>query len=168
MAKTYLDQLVEYPAKIIQKIAEDRYCVGLLVNKRFDDITEDDYDAVLEGNIFDYQYVDETTQQSAAYVWVEAEVGYVSNAQIKDMKIYVTVACHKTYMKLDRSKFAGTIGNRKDNLVRYIDRLLNNTNLMGIGTLKLDSVKTLSPINGFTIREITYDVPDFNIVELRE
>lgn len=166
MAKTYLDQLVEYPAKIIKKISEDRYCVGLLVNKKMDELTEDDYDKALESNIFDYQYVDETTQEAAAYVWVDAEVERVENMRIKDMRIYVTVACHKAFMKLDGNKFKGMTGNRKDNIVRFLDRLLNNNSQFGIGTLKLESVKAVSPINEFTIREITYKVSDFNIVEL--
>ena len=69
MAKTYLDQIVEYPAKVIGKIASDKFCVGLLVNKPFDKVTEDDFDTVLDQQIFDYQYVDKTTNNSTAYVW---------------------------------------------------------------------------------------------------
>lgn len=168
MAKTYLDQLVEYPAKVIKRISEDKYCVGLIVNKGFDAITEDDSDSVLEGNIFDYQYVDDTTKESTAYVWVEMEVNGVQNKQIKSSRVYVTIACHKSFMKLNSSTYRGVMGNRRDNLVRYIDRLLNDSDFLGIGTLKLQSVKTLSPINGFATREITYSIPDFNIVELDE
>ena len=69
MAKTYLDQLVEYPAKVISRISEDKYCVGFLVNKEFDQLTDEDFDRVLDENVFDYQYVDNTTQESAAYIW---------------------------------------------------------------------------------------------------
>jgi hypothetical protein len=166
LAKTYLDQLVEYPAKIIKKISEDKFCVALLTNKKASDVTEDDSDDVLDNYIYDYQYVDETTQEAKAFVWVDIEIGSVENLQIKNVRIYITVACHKGYMKLDGVKFTGMIGNRKDNLVRYIDKLLNNVNVAGIGTLKLQSVKTLSPISGFAVREITYEVPDFNIVAL--
>lgn len=166
MAKTYLDQLVEYPAKVITKIANDKYCTGLIVNKGFSDVTDADYDEVLENNIFNYQYVDETANETAAYVWVEADVNGVENHTIKNMRLYVTVACHKGYMKLNPSTFKGISGNRRDNLIRYIDKLLNNTDLMGIGKLRLVSVKTISPISGFTVKEITYAVPDFNIVEL--
>lgn len=166
MAKTYLDQLVEYPAKIIKTISEDKYCVGFLLNKSFDEITEDDYDEALESFLFDYQYVDDTTQESAAYIWVDAEVSHVDNMRIKGMRVYVTIACHKSFMELDTDKFKGVMGNRKDNLVRYVDRLINNKLSFGIGTLKLESVRTISSINSFTLREITYSVPDFNILEL--
>ena len=102
MAKTFLDQLVGYPAKIIQKIAQSDKCVGLIVNKGFASVNEDDYDDVLDNYIFDYQYVDSTTQKAAAYVWVEMEVNRVQNDHIKDISVYVTIACHKEYMRVER------------------------------------------------------------------
>lgn len=168
MAKTYLDQIVEYPSKVMLRIAEDKSCTGLLVNKAFDTITEDDMDDALDNFIKDYQYVDETTQEVQAYIWVEMDVPRVDNKTIKDVRLYVTVACHKGYMPLDKKTFKGIIGNRRDNLVRYIDKVLNNSMFLGLGTLKLKSVSTLAPINGFTVREITYEVPDFNIVEINK
>ena len=168
MAKTYLDQLVEYPAQIVTKIASDDKCVGLIENKKFSDVGEDDFDNVLERNIFNYQYVDETTNESSAYVWVEIDINSVDNQTIKNARLYVTVACHKNYMKLSPSLFKGILGNRRDNLVRYIDKILNNSDIIGIGRLKLMSVKTIAPISGFTIKEITYSVPDFNIVDINE
>lgn len=168
MAKTYLDQVVEYPSKIILRLAEDKYCAGLILNKAFGDIDENDIDKVLDDYIKDYQYVDETTQETAAFVWVEMEVNQVDNKTIKGVRLYVTVCCHKNYMSLAPKTFKGIIGNRRDNLVRYIDKILNYSQFMGIGRLKLNSVKTIAPINGFTGRELTYEIPDFNIVEIDE
>ena len=166
MAKTFLDQLVEYPSKVISRIAGDNICVGLLVNKKFSDVTPDDYDTVLENNVFNYQYVDETTDETTAYVWVEMDVNNVSNKTMKNIRLYITVACHKEFMKLNPSMFKGILGNRRDNLVRYIDKLINNTDFLGIGKVQLMSVKTLAPVSGFTIKEITYSIPDFNIVDI--
>ena len=168
MAKTYLDQIVDYPAKVILRLAEDKFCTGLIVNKSFNDVGEDDIDKALEDFIKDYQYVDDTTQEPAAYIWVEMEVNRVDNKTIKGIRLYVSVACHKNYMTLNRQMFKGVIGNRRDNLVRYVDRILNGSEFLGIGKLKLRSVKTVTPINGFTIREIEYEIPDFNIVEINE
>lgn len=168
MAKTYLDQIVDYPSLVIQKISSDKYCVGLLLNKAFDSVDENDCDEALERHIFDYQYVDETTQTSTAYIWVEMEVNDVSNTQIKNNRLYVTVSCHKEYMELDHKIFKGLSGNRRDNLTRYIDKLLNNAGGFGIGNLSLLSVRTLSPVNGFVGRELTYEMPDFNIVPITE
>jgi hypothetical protein len=69
-------------------------------------------------------------------------------------------------MKLDRKIFRGVMGNRRDNLVRYIDRILNFSTIYGIGELGLGSMKTIAPRNDFVLREITYKIPDFNIREL--
>lgn len=168
MAKTYLDQIVEYPYKVITRIAEDKMCVGLIVNKAASSVTEDDMDDVLDNNIKDYQYIEETQQEATALIMVEMEVPSVSNRTVKGVELYVTVACHKNYMNLNRKIFKGIIGNRRDNLVRYIDKILNDSEFIGIGKLKLSSVKTLSSVNGYSLREMTYEVPDFNIVEIDE
>ncbi len=166
MANSYLDQLVTYPAEIINRIASDDTCVGLLVNKAPSTVDDTDRDAVLDEHLFDYQYVDSTTQTSTAYVWVEVDVGDVENKHIKDLRVYVTIACHKSYMKLETKVFKGMMGNRRDNLARRIDVLLNDSEFLGIGRLSLKSVNTCAPINGFTVKELTYITPDFNQVPL--
>ncbi len=168
MAKTYLDQIVDYPAKVMLRIAEDKYCTGLLTNKAFAEVGEDDIDRAADEFIKDYQYVDDTVQTTAAYIWVEMEVNRVDNKTMKGIRLYVSVACHKNYMTLNRQTFKGIKGNRRDNLVRFVDKVLNNSEFLGLGALKLHSVKTVTPINNFTIREITYEIPDFNIVEITE
>ena len=168
MAKTYLDQIVEYPAKVMLRLAEDKYCTGLLTNKAFNEVGEDDIDTAADEFIKDYQYVDDTVQQVAAYIWVEMEVNRVDNKTMKGIRLYVSVACHKIYMNLIRQMFKGIKGNRRDNLGRFVDNVLNNYEFLGLGALKLHSVRTVTPINSFTIREITYEIPDFNIVEIKE
>ena len=100
-----------------------------------------------------------------AYVWVEIDIPNVNNKHIKDAEIYVTVACHKQYMKLDHSIYKGMMGNRRDNITRYIDKLINNSPIFGIGNLTLKSVRTLSPYNQFIFKELTYTVPEFNVVD---
>lgn len=166
--KTYFDQIVTYPLKIINQIGEDKYCVGLLRNKPFDSITDDDKDAVYEENLFNYMYVDNTVTETSAYVCVEMEVPRVENKHVKDAKIYVTIACHKNYMQLNGSIFPGVLGNRRDNLVRYIDKLLNSKMLVGIGELNLVQMNTLTPVNNFTMRELVYKVADFNLVDIAD
>lgn len=168
MAKTYLDQLVDYPAKIMQRISEDKYCVGFIANKHFDEVTEDDFEKVLEENIFDYQYVDETVDKVSAYIWVEIEVPRVENKAIKDIKLYVTISCHKDYMKLNGKIYKGVIGNRRDNITRYVDCLLNGEAFAGIGSFKLKNVRTISPSSKFTGRLLTYDIADFNLVNIKK
>lgn len=168
MDNTHLDELVEYPAKIIQRIGEDSTCIALLLNKNTKDVTEDDMDTVVNDNIFDYQYVNDTVKETAAFIMVEAEVPNVQNTQIKEMKVYITIACHKDYMKLNPSLFPGYMGNRRDNLVRYIDKLLNNQMIFGLGRLKLNYIKTMSSSNqDFTMRTLCYEISEFNVKKIR-
>lgn len=165
MADTYLDQIVEYPSKVIQKISEDKNIVGLLLNKSFNEVTEYDYDRALDDCIYSYQYVDNTVLEVSAYIWVEMDVASVSNEHVKNAELYVTIACHKQFMELDIAKYSGVMGNRRDNLARYVDKLLNGSDVFGIGKLKLKSVRTLSPYNQFVFRELTYEIPDFNLID---
>ena len=161
MAKTFLDEMVEYPVKALQKIGTDETIVKLLTNDPQIDMDSDEADTVFDRFLFDYGYVDGTTAETAAYICVEAEVSRVPTATIHDLRLYVTVICHKQFMPIDPSKFKGMIGNRRDNLVRYVDRLLNGSDVFGIGALSLDNVKTVAAPTGFTAREITYRVPNF-------
>ena len=57
MAKTYLDQIVEYPAKVMLRLAEDKYCTGLLTNKAFNEVGEDDVDTAADEFIKDRKSV---------------------------------------------------------------------------------------------------------------
>ncbi len=161
MVKTHLDQITDYPAKIMRRIAEDKFCTGLLLNKSFDEVNKEDVDFVLQKNIKDYQILDDTMKDLGAYVWVETDVERVENSTIKVMYLYVSVACHKDHMSLDGQLFNNIIGNRRDNIVRHVDKVLNNCESMGIGKLKIHSVKTVEPINGYAIRELIYEISDF-------
>ena len=162
MAKTYLDEIVTYPQKAVSLIGNSKECVGLLLNKKFDAITDDDCDAAFDRNIFTYQYVDNTTQTATAYVWAEVDIPNIENQRIKDLRLYITIAVHKLYMPLDRKIHPGMAGNRRDNLVCQIDKLLNFKDIFGIGKLTLKTVRTINAPNGFVIKEIEYEIPDFN------
>lgn len=167
MDKTYLDELVDYPAKVAQKIGNSKEIIALLTNKRVEHLTEDDVDDVFDNYIYDYNYVDDTVTESRAFVWIEAEIPTVSNRQVKNMRLYVTVACHKRYMDITTGIFDGIAGNRRDNIIRYIDKELNGSEIFGIGRLSLRSVKTISSSNQeFSIRELCYEVPDFNLKDI--
>lgn len=156
-----MDELVEYPAKAIQKIGTSKKIVSLLTDNEAVDMDSDEADEVFDKYLFDYGYVDNTTTEARAFVCVEAELMKAPTPTIHDLHLFVTIICHKEYMKLDPKRFIGIIGNRKDNLVREIDKMLNGSDIFGIGVLTLDSVKTVSSPTGFTAREITYSISDF-------
>lgn len=161
MAKTFLDELVEYPAKALHKIGTDQDVVALLLDNWDIEIGSDEADEVFDKYLYDYLYVDNTTTEARAYICVEAEMIKLSSPTIQDLRLYVTVICHKNFMKLDPRKCKGLIGNRRDNLVRKIDLVLNGSNIFGIGLLTLASVKSMSSPAGFSARELTYKIADF-------
>lgn len=161
MAKTFLDELVEYPARVIQKLGTTPDIVSLLTDNTLIDMDSDEADEVFDKYLFDYGYVDTTSSEARAYICVEAELIRASTPTINDFYLYVTVICHKGFMSLDNTRFVGILGNRRDNLVREIDKVLNGAEAFGIGALTLKSVKTVSSPVGFTARELTYFVSDF-------
>lgn len=160
MANTFLDKLVEYPVKALHKIGTDPTVARLLTDNPELDMDSNDADEIFDKFLFDYIYVDGTTTETAAYICVEAEVVKAPTPTTQNMKLYVTVICHKQFMKVDASKFKGMIGNRRDNLVRYVDNLLNDSDIFGIGRLSLEHAHTVSAPTGFTARELTYTVPE--------
>ena len=161
MAKTYLDELVEYPVKALQRIGTDETVVQLLTNNPNVDMESDEADGVFDKNLFDYGFVDDTTQEATAYICAEADVVKAPGSTMKNMELYVFIYCHKQFMNIDGSKFKGMIGNRRDNLIRYTDKLLNGSDIFGIGKLEFKSAKVIPAPTGFSARELTYVVPDF-------
>lgn len=161
MARTYLDELVEYPAKVLSRIGTNETIVSLLLDNWDIDPDSDEADSVFDEYLFDYLYVDGTSAESKAYICVEAELNKNGSSTMQDFRLYVTVICHKGYMKLDPARCKGMIGNRRDNLVRAIDLILSGSSLVGIGSLTLMSVRTVPSPAGFTTRELTYKVSDF-------
>lgn len=162
MDNTYLDGLVDFPVKALHRIGTDPMIVSLLTDNENIDMTSEEADEVFEKYLFDYGYVDNTTTEAAAYICVEAETTKSPTNTIQDMYLFVTVTCHKQFMKLDSSRFKGMTGNRRDNLVRCVDNVLNSSMNYGIGALSLQSVRTAAAPAGFSAREITYTVPGFS------
>lgn len=161
MDKTFLDELVEYPAKAVQRIGTDRTVVSLLLDDPNIDMDSDEADEVFDDYIFDYGYVDNAITEARAFVCVEAELIKTSTPTIQDFRLYITVYCHKKFMRIDSKRFPAIIGNRRDNLIRSIDKLINGTDIFGIGLLTLASAKTISSPTGFAARELAYAVTDF-------
>lgn len=160
MDNTFLDELVEYPVKALHKIGTDQTVAQLLTDNPDIDMESDEADKIFDKYLFDYIYVDGTTTETAAYICVEAEVIKAPTTTMQNMKLYVTIICHKQFMKVDATKFKGMIGNRRDNLVRYVDKLLNSSDAFGIGRLSLEGARTVPAPTGFSARELTYSVPE--------
>lgn len=161
MDRTNLDGLVEYPVKALYKIGGCPEVIQLLTDNPDVEMDSDAADDVFDKYLFDYGYVDSTTEEAAAYICAEADCMGVTSMTMQGMRLYITVYCHKSYMDINVSKFRGMAGNRRDNLVRLVDNELNGSDIFGIGALKLDSARVVPAPTGFTARELTYSVPDF-------
>lgn len=159
---TYLDDLINYKHTVIKSLADDQGVVGLLLNDPHVDMESDAAYDVVGNVIFDFDYVDRTVQRTDAYIMVDAEMVNPTSGTMHMWRLYVQVVCEKGYNKLDHKIFKGVRGNRRDNLARQIDLLINGRRDFGIGELELHSVTTATVPDTFTSVLLTYTIHDFN------
>lgn len=162
--QTHLDQLVNFPDLVIRKMLESHNVVDLLANKigaTSEDLENDDGSWKC---FFDYEYIPGTIQEVLCAVCTDADIASVQNGEIKTLELYISVLCSQSMMKLDKKIFTGWVGNRMNNLIRYIDLQLRGNRDFGIGQLELKSVRTVASGNiNFAKKQIMYQIPDFNI-----
>lgn len=158
--ETHLDELIDFSSNIISKLANSQEIVNLIVDKPNADIYGADGDEA-RAHMYDYDYIDETQTSAGAFVMVDVDMVAADSGTIKEMDIYVQVAVSKTFMRLDPKKFKGIKGNRRDNIVRQIDLILNGSREFGIGKIQLISARTSIVPTSFTSKMLTYRVYDF-------
>lgn len=152
---------IDYKAAVISQICSSTSVLGLLVNDPQLDIDSDEAYRAADECIFDYNYIDRTVERSDAFIMVETEMVQPISGTMNDWKLYVQAVCHKGYVPLDPKKFKGVKGNRNDNLVYQIDRLLNGVSLFGIGFLELESCSPAVVPDSFTSKMLTYRIKEF-------
>ena len=160
--QTHLDELIDYTSKIIAALSNSPEVVGLIVDKAPSEVTEADMDNA-RNKMFDFDYIDETVQSAGAFIMVDADMVAAPTGTIKDLEVYVQIAVSKTYVKLSPTIFKGMRGNRRDNLSRQIDLLLNGSRDFGIGKLQLVTARTANVPPSFTSKMLTYRIPDFAV-----
>ena len=161
MIDTHVDELVDYNQLICRKLKSSIPVMQLISNNPNIDLNEPS-SAEWEDHIFDYAWVDDTVQEASAFITVDVDIPEISSGTIKEMRVYVQVLISQTYMQLPSDLFPGIKGNRRDNLVRQIDLLLNGSYEFGIGMLNLTSIRTVTAANKFSSKLLTYEVSDFN------
>ena len=162
---TYLDELVEYPALVIEKLSKNQMIVDLLVNKKNANLN----DLIDEGgnwkNFYDYDYIPGTTQEAMAAVCIDTDIIDVPTYSQKTLELYVSVMCARSIMRLDRKIYPSIRGNRMDNLIRFIDYELRLDRNFGIGKMALKNARTTTSGNSmFAKKTLTYSIPDFNLI----
>lgn len=159
--KTYLDDLIGYKHRIIYDLASSHDVVGLLLDDPQINMDSDAAYEVVGNNIYDFDYVDKSIQRNDAYIMVEAEMANPTSGSMARWWLYVQVVCAKEYNPLDPKKFKGVVGNRRDNLARQIDRLINGREDIGIGHIELANAGPAPVPDTFTSVMLTYEIQDF-------
>lgn len=161
MAKlTHIDQLVDYNQRVVNKILASQPVMALIANDPDLDL-ESEKAAEWEEHVLDHAWIDDTVQEAGAFVTVDVDIPDMSSGTIKEMRVYVEVLVSKTYMGLSPSLFKGCKGNRRDNIVRQIDLLINGSYDFGIGRLDLKNIRTVTTANKFAGKLMTYEAADF-------
>lgn len=158
---TYLDDLISYKENVIAALSQSQDVMGLLANNPNLDLESSEAEDIVERNIFDYDYIDGTLERHDAYVMVDDELVQPSSGTFNRWLLYVQVVCAKTFNDIDKKLFRGVKGNRRDNLARSIDVLLNGSRDYGVGKLVLMGVAPATVPDKFTSLLLTYEIRDF-------
>lgn len=164
---TYLDDLIAYKEKVIEALAASQEVMSLLANDPEIDLEGDEAENLLERNIFDYDYVDSTMERHDAYIMVDAELIQPTSSTFNKWYLYVQVVCAKAFNGIDKKLFRGVKGNRRDNIARHADVLLNGSREFGVGKLVLQSVAPATVPEKFTSLLLTYEIRDFRAERMK-
>jgi len=165
MILTNLDEIVNYPDIIAMALNTDNTVVGFLINNPNVDIINDEVD-VFGTQIFNYNFIPNTLTDSLSYITIDTVVSDASTDKIKTLKLVVTVISNKTNMKLDPKIFGGVAGNRRDNLVRYTDKIIRGIKNLGIGKIQFTPRTPVSPVStgsvDYVAKQLVYEVENFD------
>lgn len=159
--KAPLQDGIDYKAEVISRLCSAQPVIGLLIDNVDVDIDSDEAYRAMAYNVYDYNYIDGTVKRSDAFIMVDADMVAVTSSTMNAWELYVQVVCEKNYVPLSGKKFKGWKGNRLDNLVFQIDKLLNGTRAFGIGRLTLQSCTTAVVPDSFSSKLLTYRVEEF-------
>lgn len=156
---TYLDELAEYPLRVLEKIASRQEVLDLVSGRRQTTQAELKNENGSWKYFFDYPYPDGTVQEPAAYVTAEVEKLTRPTPTVKALRLTVTAACHRSALYLDPAVFPEFQGNRLTNLLRHLDAALGRGRDFGLGRLELYDMQAGRQENElFLYRRLRYDV----------
>lgn len=160
---THLDDLVEFPQKVIKALATQENIRELLANRAgatIDDM-EDQHGHWI--HFYDYDFIPGTQQEAITAVCVDIDLSPLDGAMMQ-ADLYISIMCSKSMMDISSRHLPGYVGNRMSNLVRYIDLVLRGRRDFGIGRMQMPSVRTVASGNqNICKKEIRYTIPDFRV-----
>jgi len=158
--KTPLQDYIDYKANVIAKLVSSKEVVGLLLDDPNVDMESEETYTALDACIFDFDYIDKMVERSDAFIMVDADMISPASASFNTWELYVQIVCHKDYVPLKSRIFKGVKGNRRDNLICEVDKLLNGSHLFGIGQLNLISLTSSLVPDAFTSKMLTYQIKE--------
>lgn len=160
---THLDDLVEYPQKVIRALATQQNIRELLVNRpeaTIEDL-EDQHGHWV--HFFDYDFIPGTQQETIAAICVDIDLAPLDGAMMQ-ADLYISIMCSKSLMDISNRILPGYVGNRISNLVRYIDLVIRGRRDFGIGRMQMPTIRTVASGNqNVCKKEIRYSIPDFRV-----
>ena len=88
-----------------------------------------------------------------------------TNRTVKSMDLYIWIFVHRNCMQME-SNIKSYMGNRADVLTDIIERLLRDSDDLGIGKPSLDDIDYTVPQSSYYGRQLKYSIPDFKIKEV--
>lgn len=159
---TYIDELIDFKNTAVRKLGNSQEVVGLILDKPDIDMESDEALAVVGRDILDHSYCDDTLVEVRALIFVEAAVIKNVTTQMRRDEIDVHIIVDRQYMPLDPAKFKGVRGNRRDNLARQVNQLLQESDDFGIGSLTLIDCEPFVVPKGYSGLILRYRTADFD------
>jgi len=160
---TNLDEIVDYPDAIALALSQDQTIVGLLVDDPNAEIGDNN---VIGSQIYNYNFIPDTQTDSLSYITIDTVITSAPTDTTKTIQIIVTVISHKKNMELKPTVFKGVAGNRRDNLVRYSDKVIRSFKNLGIGKLRFWERNPVAPTStgstDYTAKSLIYEVKNFD------
>lgn len=170
MSKTgFLYGTLDFEEEILKTLLTNEDIVALLVNQSGHQMPATDlrYKYVLP-----YEYIPDTSLETATYITFDSEVESVENHQVKTVLVYIYAFCHQSLMNVDAASAAKMgikeRGPRKKILGAKIDEAINGlVNTDWIGRVELLETKVFTPAKEYYGDCLTYRLHDFNIPTTR-
>ena len=162
MAKSVARDLAFVKSKVISRLLESDEFAKVMLRK--DDFTDDEKNDMEYKQVFDYPYVDGTQEEVMPFVCVET-VCRGTNRTVKSMDLYIWIFVHRDCMQME-SNVKSYMGNRADVLTDIIERLLRDSDDLGIGKPSLDDISYTVPQSSYYGRQLKYSIPDFKVKEV--
>lgn len=132
----------------------------------------------VQGQIFDHNFVDDTTDEEKTFVFVETDIDMIRQNIFTDFNLYICIFTSKSLVRITDDTIpsineaesmgyeVGHYGNRIDILCDIVDRILNgNKKIKGINNIKPAQrgfCTIYSPSNKYYGKCLKYNISKFN------